>query len=120
MAEEGDQEEGSRSQEWQGQGSHSSCVLKGCGSLLVLSQLSTTSPGLTSPPHHLAASGLSQIQTVTDTAKTDKGSRFHLPLDTLQRAEGKVLNYWAFKPLKQPIPNSTTMIHPYNDQTEAL
>lgn len=36
------------------------------------------------------------------------------------RAEGKVLNYWAFKPLKQSIPISTRMIHPYNDQTEAM
>lgn len=35
------------------------------------------------------------------------------------RAEGKVLNYWAFKPPKQSIPTSTGMIHSHNDQTEA-
>lgn len=66
----------------------------------------------------LARSG---IQMVTDTGTQTKGQDSHLLLDALcteQRGKFSItghLNHW-----KTTIPTSTRMIHPHNDQTEAL
>lgn len=58
----------------------------------------------TCPALRVAASGLFQTQRATGTAKTDKGSRFHLPLDALRQKQRERSHHWTFKPLKPPSP----------------